>query len=337
MIIKKKIKRVLEYFAAFYGKHNRDLDEPGLLILGYHRVLPKKHPEDELMQPGMKIRPETLEMHIQVLKQHFQIVSLSEWICKARAGEELPKKSVALTFDDGWIDNYEYAYPILKREQVPSTIFLVSSMIGTNKQFWPERVSKIISHIRSMKGQVFDEKQLAWFDYYKLDITNLRSFDEDVLSDFISRLKEFSDEDIYESLRVFSDVERQSIFQPQILNKEQLLEMKSSGLVSYGAHTRSHYRLNKIQDQQLLESETLGCKKDLESMLGINVSGFCYPNGDFNANTVDVLKKEYQYSCTTEKGWNTSKTDVFMLKRILVHDDVSSDPISFKARISGLI
>jgi len=335
MIIKKKIKRALEYCAAFYGKHNCDLDEPGLLILGYHRVLPKKHPEDELMQPGMKIRPETLEMHIQMLKQHFQIVSLSEWICKARAGEELPKKSVALTFDDGWIDNYEYAYPILKREQVPATIFLVSSMIGTNKQFWPERVVKIIAYIKSMNNQVCDRNQLAWFNNNQFDIANANS--DDALDVLISHLKGSSDMEIYEDLKVFSDIESQFASHPQMLNKEQLLEMEESGLISYGAHTRNHYRLNKIYDQQLLEDEVLGCKKDLESMLNIDVSGFCYPNGDVTHNAINELRKEYQYSCTTEKGWNTTKTDHFLLKRMLVHDDVSNDPISFKARISGLI
>ena len=336
-MLKRKVKRVLEYFAAYSGKHCRALKAPELLVLGYHRILPNTHPEFEVMEPGMRVRPETLDMHIQVLKKYFEIVDLNDWVKRVKSNKTVPNKAVALTFDDGWVDNYEYAYPILKHHGVLATIFLVSSMVGTNKQFWSERVSNILSYIKNNDMKVCDGNQIKWFEQFQFDFRDEGSFGECGVSALISRLKQLPDHEIYESLAAFSGVENQFFSSICMLNKEQLLEMAASGLVSYGAHTRSHYRLNKITDAGLLEDEILGSKQDIESMLNIEVNGFCYPNGDFNNETLDVLSDEFQYACTTRKGWNSTKSDLLLLNRILLHDDVSHDPVSFKARISGLI
>ncbi len=336
-MLKRKIKRVLEHVAAIAGKQARKNSEPELLIIGYHRILPIDHPEFQMMQPGMRVQPSTLEMHIKILRQYFEFVDLNDWVSKVKNGLSVPNKAVALTFDDGWVDNYEYAYPILKREEVPATIFLVSSMIGTNNQFWPERVSNILSYIKDERRVGLGKGMLKWFEQHQFDINNSSSFDERGVNALISRLKEKSDDEVYKSLTVFADVECKIPHLVHIMNETQLLEMKASGLVSFGAHTKRHFRLDKISDYSLLEGETLGSKNDLEELLNINVSGFCYPNGSFDNKAVDVIRQGFQYSCTTKKGWNTTKSDLLLLNRILLHDDVSHDPVSFKARISGLI
>ncbi len=336
-MLKRKIKRALEHVVAKFGRHERRSSDPALLILGYHRILPLNHPEFQRMQPGMRVQPATLEMHIKILRENFDFVDLNDWVSRVKSGLPVPNKAVALTFDDGWLDNYEYAYPILKREKVPATIFLVSSMIGTDRNFWPERVSSILTYINSEKSTGLGKGAFKWFEQHQFDINNRRSFDEAGVNSLISRLKEKSDDEIYKSLAVFSDVECNISYSTHMMSEAQLLEMKASGLVSFGAHTKRHFRLDKISDHALLADETLGSKSDLEALLNITVSGFCYPNGAFDNKALDVIKRGFQYSCTTRKGWNSVQSDLLLLNRILLHDDVSHDPVSFKARISGLI
>ena len=58
--------------------------------------------------------------------------------------KELPLNAVAITFDDGYEDNYRKAYPILKKYNIPATIFLTTGYIGTSKIFWWDMLGEII-------------------------------------------------------------------------------------------------------------------------------------------------------------------------------------------------
>ena len=102
-----------------------------LLVLMYHRVLPDDHPDRLTEQPGMFVSPRTLDLHLATLRRYFELVHLDDWLKRAASGAELPRLSCALTFDDGWRDNYEYGFPVLQRYQAPATIFLVSGSIAT--------------------------------------------------------------------------------------------------------------------------------------------------------------------------------------------------------------
>jgi len=291
------------------------------------------------MQPGMRVTPETLRIHIQVLKKYFDIVDLNDWVHRNKTNQALPNKAVAITFDDGWVDNYEFAFPILKSENVPATIFLVSSMIGFRKQFWPERVASIIEALKNNNGVEVLPEYVHWFEAHGVDVKSLESLGEKKQEKLITDLKKFPDEEICERLKVFETLEAkiQQGALSQMLNYEQLKEMKASSLISFGAHTRHHYRLDKVTSSSTLEDEIVNCKQDLESSLGMTVNGFCYPNGDFDDKSISLVRATYEYACTTRKGWNTQVLDRCLMNRILLHEDVSSDRISFEAKISGLL
>ena len=90
-------------------------------ILTFHHVLPEK---DTLTIP-----PELFEALILFLKDHYNIISYQTFIEHLFDNKRLPGRSVLLTFDDGYLDNYLYAYPVLARHQVPAVIFAVTGQI----------------------------------------------------------------------------------------------------------------------------------------------------------------------------------------------------------------
>ena len=132
-------------FAAYGWLRLKLTRSPTLIILSYHRVLPTPSPERDFEQPGMVVCPHNLKKHIQFIRALGAVpMHLDEWLNKKKVGDTLPVLTVAFTFDDGWRDNFLHAHPILCEQNVPATIFLVTSMIDTNNTFWPERVIRLL-------------------------------------------------------------------------------------------------------------------------------------------------------------------------------------------------
>src|SRR3972149_7196864 len=88
-----------------------------IFILMYHRVAPKAPPFFESV-----IRPDIFERQIRFLKKHYNIASLEE--IESAAFNDGGKDMVVITFDDGYRDNYIHAFPVLKRYDVPASVFL---------------------------------------------------------------------------------------------------------------------------------------------------------------------------------------------------------------------
>src|SRR5690349_19511920 len=97
---------------------------PRFQILGYHKVSPDPHP---YFAP---VHPEIFEQHMHFLKSCYNVMGLQEIVARAARGE-VPERAVAITFDDGYRDNYDYAFPILRKYRFPATIFVATGAIGT--------------------------------------------------------------------------------------------------------------------------------------------------------------------------------------------------------------
>src|SRR5690606_25886998 len=115
---------------------------PSLVVMMYHRVLPHTHPDRATEQPGMYVSPETFELHMHLLRKHFGLVHLDDWLDALAENRPLPRHACAVTFDDGWRDNYQYAFPVLERLGVPATVYLVSDLVGSSYSFWPNALAK---------------------------------------------------------------------------------------------------------------------------------------------------------------------------------------------------
>ncbi|MBC7191036.1 MAG: polysaccharide deacetylase family protein [Marinobacter sp.] len=326
----------LSAFALYGWLRLKITRSPTLVILTYHRVLPENAPEREFEQPGMIISPENLQQHIRLIRSMgAEPVHLDEWLRKKKAREPLPPLSVAFTFDDGWRDNYLYAFPLLSREQVPATIFLVTKMVDTNDTFWPEQVIQLLR----TPGINLNEPSLEWLRPYlgefadKSTPLSLLQADE-----VISRLKDLDDATILNHLASCTpslpkNQTRTPEPTPPVLQSRDLAEMARNDLVKYGAHTQNHFRLNRLNSKAALEQQIAGCLSDLEAMKINSTPIFCYPNGDITGSGEQLVANHYLAACTTKTGWNKLTRSEYDLHRFNLHDGNSSNPRALLATI----
>lgn len=328
--LKNTIKSPIEKLAATLGPHRRQ-GQPRLWVLMYHRILPVSDLRYHSEEPGMIVEPETFREHIRQLKQLFTILPLSEWVDRRNSGKSLPTNSCAITFDDGWADNYQYAFPIIQQEQVPTTLFAVSDMIGSNRKFWPNRISNLLHTI-----SIDQLRELHWLSPLLLDIGQ-GTVAPDQLALIIDSLKNSPDNTIIEWLdEAEKNLEIPVNTSQPLVSWSQLKSMSDSGLVTIGSHTCNHYRLQDSLDRTTMANEIINSQKRLQEELRRPVDLFCFPNGDVCPAALDVVKKHYKGAVTTQRGINsTPNSDSIQLKRIGVHQAISNNPTKFQARLAN--
>jgi peptidoglycan/xylan/chitin deacetylase (PgdA/CDA1 family) len=337
--VKKSIKRVLQLLVASLGPDRLNFSSKRrLVILTYHRVLPSTHADNNYEQAGMYVRPDTFKMHMQILKDNYDVMLLSEWILKSRNNEDLPNITFAITFDDGWRDNYEYAFPILRELKIPATLFLVSDYLGTNYDFWPNRLIYLLRKDdlnKSLKLKEYSWLKLLPQKFMSKDVQSLSALQID---EIIEQCKTISDSEMLarvETMEMASGFENTRSGSNMLAYKE-VEKMLDSGLFQIGSHTRHHTRLLDYISPAELADEVVNSKSILEKMFGNQIHLFCYPNGDHSEAAITSISTNYLAAVTTEHGWNDSDSNPYLLRRIGLHEDISNNRVSFISRISGL-
>jgi peptidoglycan/xylan/chitin deacetylase (PgdA/CDA1 family) len=334
--IKSFVKPILVSLASQFGPHARNTQHEKLWILMYHRILPQNDNRFLQEEPGMLVQPDTFAMHIKELKREFELMFLGDWVSAKLKGESLPKKTCVITFDDGWLDNYEYAFPALKAESAPATLFAVTEKIGTDFQFWPNIVSVLL-----LSGAANALSQHPQFHFLNAELKDLNRKNDknirDKIAAIIFRLKQLSDAAIYTAL---DEINWRSLCPAELphalMNWDQLKAMKESGLVEIGSHTCNHKRLTPALSSTELEHEIVESKHQLQKQLNTPIDLFCFPNGDYSAEALGLVKHNYKAAVTTRRGINIDKNSsgFYELTRIGMHDEVSHSRNLFRSRLS---
>ena len=122
------------------------------------------------------------------------------------------------------------------------------------------------------------------------------------------------------------------------LQWEEVRKMAGSGLVTFGSHTDSHKILTSLNEEEIHE-ELIKSKETLISESAVHPSfiPFSYPNGNYDEKVVRMVKDAgYHIAVTTENGWNDSETPPFHLRRMAIHQDMSSTKEMFGCRITNI-
>jgi peptidoglycan/xylan/chitin deacetylase (PgdA/CDA1 family) len=310
-----------------------------VVILMYHRVVTESELQQQSIQPGMYVRNDRFEMQMTFLKEYFQIVSFQELLGLWEEKKwDTGKRYCLITFDDGWLDNYQYAYPVLKKNDIPATVFLPTAFIETNEWFWPEKISFILRQLHEndmKKKQVTIINSLR--DKYSWLADTLSKDIEDKIDSVIEKCKALPDAEIR---KVISDLLSASGLKlPDyrlLLNWTEVQEMSRHG-ISFGSHSCSHKILTRLSANDV-EQELEDSMQTLQARNINHVPVFCYPNGDYTPEIVDRLRPAgYHAAVSTLPGIeDQAPQGIFSLKRIGIHDDVSKTVPLFAYRLSGI-
>jgi len=337
-----RIKSILAFFLSISGILRfkfSSVSKDDFIILMYHRIIPG-HQAHKETQPGMYVRPETFQNHLHFLKKYFTIVPIQDLLLedKKPLDGSNNKPQCALTFDDGWYDFYEYAFPIVKDHQIPATVFLPTDFMGTSRLFWTDHLADLL--IQRENSEKSASKPSPSPNSIVNDVEAIQGNYEAKLEKSIAILKSLRDEEIEE---VLSELSSRWSIDPAPHNRgfltwEEINEMYESGLITFGSHTASHKILTTLTDNEIEDELTKSRDKLIsENIVDTAFIPFCYPNGNYNEKIARMVKEAgYSLAVSTKNGWNNAESDLFTLRRIGIHQDMTSTKAMFGCRIAGI-
>ncbi|MBN2165701.1 MAG: polysaccharide deacetylase family protein [Marinilabiliaceae bacterium] len=273
---------------------------------------------------------------IAYLKKHYNFITV-EWLINSIEGNsELPPKAVLLTFDDAYIDHFNYVFPILNAHSIqgafypPVKTIKEHSVLDVNKIHYilasVDDKKKIISEIKVAIQKYREEFNLHDFDYYYKKLGNANRFDsEEVI--FIKRLLQVElDENLRNIINSylfekFIGMEESSFSRELYMDIEQIKCMNRNGM-HIGVHGYDHFWLGSLsRDKQKYEIEkSLEFLKEIDCDL--NKWTMCYPYGNYNETTIDLLS---EYNCKLAFTTEVNVADIkikhrFTLPRLDTND-----------------
>ena len=293
-------------------------------ILMYHRF-------SEAPVPGCIDRC-AFEGQVQYLKRHFRVVRLDTLIEALNTPEADLANMVVITVDDGYLDFYEVAYPVLKRMEVPATLFLTTQFVDGDFWLWPDQIRYIL-----MYSVAVDSLSIPGSG--KNVGVRLDDVGRDVLWErIVSFLLTLDEQEKLDWITEFA--RRQGLSVPRAptdgfraINWEQAIEMAANG-IEIGAHSRTHPSLGKIADEHL-DFEIQGSVDDVERQIGVRPSSFCYPNGqpaDYNQQVKERVRNAGCRGAVTAFYDASVTDDLFELRRF----SVSSNRYQFVKSANGV-
>jgi peptidoglycan/xylan/chitin deacetylase (PgdA/CDA1 family) len=297
-----------------------------ILILSYHRVVPENLIDMNCQMPGMYISYQSLDLHLQWLKKNTNIILLDQVIELINLQQPLEFSYCSITFDDGWKDNYQYAFPILKSNQTPATIFLIGQNLHETKPLTWFVLFDLILNLKNIPDNftgINEFDRLISKTRYRLDkariiINFLRSLPYEKYQLISNRVISY----------YFSEYNIEHyISKYQHLSLDEVVEM-SKGNISFGYHSYSHPMLVHLPLKDLIQ-EIKTPKVLLDKSINFNHT-FCFPDGKYNEIIEKVLiNNSYIGAVNLEKGFNCYLDNPYRLKRINIHQGSSSSLADF--------
>lgn len=310
---------------------------PGGLILLYHRVT--EVPSDPFK---LCVTPRHFAEQLEVLKQHSNPMSLQQLVQSVRDGK-CPKRSVAVTFDDGYTDNLYEAKPLLEQYDIPATVFVATGNLEHEREFWWDELERVLLQpgtlpktlCLSINGNTYqwDLGEAAYYseDNYQRDRgwswyvpqesdPSPRQRLYRTLYQLLHPLLTDERQKLLEQLLTWSGAESRGRSTHRSLSPKEVCALEQGSLIEVGAHTVTHPFLSKLPTTSQLH-EIQQSKSRLEELLEHPVNSFAYPHGDYTMETAGLVREVgFVCACSTvaDRVWRNA--DCFQLPRVEVQD-----------------
>ncbi len=254
-----------------------------LLVLNYHRI---GNADDDMFDPCVfSATAEQFEDQIATLKRHVSPITLEEALAfiDGTLKEKTPRCRVLITFDDGYLDNYKIAYPILRSHGVQGVFFLVTSMVGSGHVPWWDQIAYLMKTGRKRKFFLRYPEEL------RVDIDR-DSFKESLRAvlRLFKRPENVDPERFLQELAEETQGQAPPKTLRRFLNWDEAREMNEGGAV-IGSHTHSHHVLSQLEPERQYE-ELSTSRAILKEQLGVEIDALAYPVGKRNSFTDETQR-----------------------------------------------
>jgi peptidoglycan/xylan/chitin deacetylase (PgdA/CDA1 family) len=261
----------------------RGLWAKSLTVVNYHRIDNPHRKEFNSFKPNVSATPADFKRQMEYLAKWFHVISLHDLVEWLEGRKDLPPFAALITFDDGYLDNYSSAYPVLRQHHFPALIFLTTEHIGTDAPFYWDMAAYCFAHTQRDRLIFPDGKVEHWSNSEQLERVSKHWIE--FMKTLPQAEKEIHVQRLPDSLGVSIP---EGFFRKLMMDWDQVREMRKSG-IEFGAHTLHHPILTRISLDQV-RAEIEGSKARIEEELGEPVLGFAYPNGQ-SSDLNDQIEK----------------------------------------------
>ncbi|MFZ5638688.1 MAG: polysaccharide deacetylase family protein [Pseudomonadota bacterium] len=264
------------YASGALGLYHRLRNRDSLTVVMFHRTLRRDDPRWASCDPDYTLGEDLFERSIAFFRRHYRVVSLDDVLRARRDGVRLPARALLITFDDGWLDNVDYALPALRRSGLPAVMFVAADAVGARQPFWQER---LVGSLR-LGRLALDDLAAALVEHggarpERRGIAGLRAI--------IAQLEKMPASTRNEVLARFADVLDDG--HRHMVDVADLKVLRAGG-VELGLHGKSHVAMTRAED---LDAELGGARSAMASMLdapeglaSVACATMSFPHGAFD-------------------------------------------------------
>lgn len=282
-------------------------------ILTYHRVLDCQGNEPPYFREPMFMPSDVFEAQLRYVTENANIRPLRDVLLRMEQHEAFEPSTVVLTFDDGYIDNYTVAFPLLKKYGAPATIFLTTDSIDTGTPLWWDKLHDLISFQWTVNGK--DAFLASPFEKYARQSTAATpaQFANEIV-DIFCNISRTAREQLWQEIEAWAQSASLPPSQNQTMTWEMIQEMAAYG-IAFENHTTHHRFLDELSVEEF-DAELIASRNRIREKTGQPADILAYPKGRILREEHDTfIRSHFQAATSTLTGFNTTTTDPYNLNR----------------------
>ena len=300
-----------------------------VLIIGYHGVALEDEHE---WQPHLYMSPASFEARLEMIRRGGYVVLPLDEALTLLPRRSLPKRSVVLTFDDGYYNFYRQAYPALQSYKFPSTVYLTTYYAEFNRPIYNLGISYVIWKAGARRWQ---PRNICGFSGdFDLPAMRLEAWRGLIQHADEHRLNGAAKDALLRAVAASLGVDYEEIHRKRLLhlmNPAEVAELAAGG-VDFQMHSHRH---KTPRDEEFLARDLRDNELRIERFTGTRPSHFCYPNGDYHDVLCACLRDKHVRSATTcIPGLASADTPLLELPRFI--DTMRTSALTFEGWLTGV-
>jgi len=287
----------------------------GAMVLRYHSVNDDPAWAGDYIQSSLTVAPAVFDRQMCFLKERFTVVGIDEIAARIEAGTRVDRRLAAVTFDDGYEDNYRNALPILRKHGLTAAFYVTSGAVGDAEVLWTVRLRLAVRRCP------LDALSIQAVGGRPLDVSSDEAIERTIklLTGMVKRSRPSEADALLAEVMGACCAENARPDRRVIMGEREIREMREAGM-TIGAHTVNHYNLTCLEPDEVAR-EIRESRAFLEGVVGGSVEHMAYPDGrtgrHFDGNVARVVQEQGLRSAVTSiAGPASSDCSVFAVPRL---------------------